>query len=88
MRRTAEGRESEGRAVMVRIPVVSDRTRKRADFSLVLITRKVEESVNEAEQMTTARAVGAVSDRRVDWKATRSGKRGIGDQLSDSSVFL
>ncbi|MGD0942311.1 MAG: reverse transcriptase N-terminal domain-containing protein [Terracidiphilus sp.] len=36
---------------------------------MVLYTREVEESAYEAKQMTTAKTVGAVSGKTVDWRA-------------------
>jgi hypothetical protein len=43
--------------------------RKRADFSLVLHARELDESAHEARQMTTAQAVGAVSGEAAEWDA-------------------
>ena len=45
------------------------RTRKRADVSLVLHTRELEESTQEAKQMTTVQTVGAVSSDAAEWLA-------------------
>jgi reverse transcriptase-like protein len=45
------------------------RTRKRADFLLVLPTRELGKSAYEAKQMTTARAVGAASSEAEEWYA-------------------
>ena len=45
------------------------RTRKRADVSLVLHTRELEESTHEAMQMTTVQTVGAASRDAAEWFA-------------------
>jgi RNA-directed DNA polymerase len=45
------------------------RTRKRADFPVVLHARELGKSVYEAKQMTTAQAVGAVSRETAEWYA-------------------
>jgi RNA-directed DNA polymerase len=43
--------------------------RKQANFSSVFHTRKLEKPTNEARQMMTAKAVGAVSHGNVEWHA-------------------
>jgi RNA-directed DNA polymerase len=45
------------------------RARKRADFLQVLHTRELGKSAYEAKQMTTAKAVGAVSREAAEWYA-------------------
>ena len=59
---------------MEEIPVASEyrqhcRTRKRADFPVVLHARKRGQSAHETKQMTTAQAVGAVSSEAKQWYA-------------------
>jgi N-terminal domain of reverse transcriptase len=44
-------------------------TRKRADFPVVLHARKLGQSAYETKQMTTAKAVGAVSSETAEWYA-------------------
>jgi hypothetical protein len=43
--------------------------RKQADFSLVLHARELDQSAHEARQMTTVKAVGAVSGKAAEWYA-------------------
>jgi hypothetical protein len=45
------------------------RARKQADFLLVLHTRELGKSAYEPKQMTTAQAVGAVSNEAAEWYA-------------------
>jgi RNA-directed DNA polymerase len=59
---------------MEKIPAASEygqhrRTRKRADFPVVLHARKRGQSAHETKQMTTAQAVGAVSSEAKQWYA-------------------
>ena len=45
------------------------RTRKRADFPVVLHARKRGQSAHEKKQMTTVQTVGAVSSEAQEWYA-------------------
>jgi len=60
---------------MEQIPVAFDthgqhhRTRKRADFPVVLHARERGKSAHETKQMTTAQTVGAVSSEAKEWYA-------------------